>query len=236
MLTDYERNQEFNSINKFLHAFRYKQLLLLVSAINRSKTKLKILDIGSGTSKSYGVLKEAGFDIEYHGVEILKPLYEQAERIYGNDHGFNLHIESIESWIGKFDGFDLILAQESFEHMPPLLVSRVIDSIAKSSFGTLFVTVPVEIGPAILIKNLGSYIMGYARHKEYRWSETVSASLYKFDNFDRHKGGHKGFDWRWIAQTLRLNVKIKKTIKSPFQLVPSFLAPSVGFICSKYPD
>lgn len=236
-LTKYEQFQDFNSINKLLHSFRYKQLLLVANVVSKnSKAKLKILDIGSGTSKSYRVLKEAGFDIEYHGVEICETLYERAKTLYSNNSDFSLHIESIENWIGRFDGFDLIIALESFEHIPPLLVSKVIDSIGKSTFGALFVTVPVEIGPAILLKNFGSFIMGYPRYKEYTWHETLSASLYKLDNFDRHSGGHKGFDWRWLAQTLRLNVKIQKTVKSPFQLMPSLLSPSIGFICSRYPS
>ena len=78
--------------------------------------------------------------------------------------------------------------------------------------------------------------MGYSRYKEYTWRETICASLYKLDNVRKHTLGHRGFDWRWLAQVLRTNVKIVSTVKSPFQLIPSFLAPSIGFICIPDPD
>ena len=45
--------------------------------------------------------------------------------------------------------------------------------------------------------------------------------------------GHKGFDWRWFAQTLRQNVTIVKKISSPVDLIPKFISPSIGFICVK---
>ncbi|WP_250397473.1 class I SAM-dependent methyltransferase [Synechococcus sp. MU1651] len=231
-LTLYEKNQSFNLINSYLHSFRYKVLLKLARSLSdESSEPLKVLDIGSGTSRCYDILKKSGFVVDYHAVEIDSTLSDVALRSFGGNPDFSLHVESVESWIGKFDGFDLIVAHESFEHIPPLVVSRVIDSLGKSRFGCLLVTVPVEIGPSILIKNIGSFLMGYSRYKEYRWHETLSASLYRLDNVDRHVLGHKGFDWRWLSQTLRLNLKIIKTLKSPFQFIPSFVSPSIGFVC-----
>ena len=231
-LTLYEKNQSFNFVNSFLHSFRYKVLSRLAKTLCLSIHRpLRVLDIGSGTSKCYEVLSNTVPDIDYHAVEIDPTLYEVALNLYGDMDNFHLHAESVETWIGRFDGFDLIIAHESFEHIPPVIVSRVVDSLGKSDFGCLLVTVPVEIGPSLLFKNLGSFLMGYPRYKEYSLAETFNASLYRLDRVDRHTLGHKGFDWRWLAQTLRLNLRIIRTLKSPFQFIPSFVAPSIGFIC-----
>ena len=97
----------------------------------------------------------------------------------------------------------------------------------------MYVTVPNEIGPAILIKNLGSFLMGYKRYKEYSIQETLYASIYELDRVARHGTGHKGFDWRWLAQTLRQNVTISRKITNPSQFIPKFISPSIGFICLK---
>ena len=73
--------------------------------------------------------------------------------------------------------------------------------------------------------------MGYRRYKEYSWAETFAASVYNLDKVERHGTGHKGFDWRWLAQTIRQNCKITQVTTSPLQGIPSCISPSIGFIC-----
>ena len=52
--------------------------------------------------------------------------------------------------------------------------------------------------------------------------------LYNLDKVERHGTDHKGFDWRWLAHTLRQNCKIKKITTSPLQIIPRFLSPQLG--------
>ena len=85
----------------------------------------------------------------------------------------------------------------------------------------------------IFIKNIGSALIGYKRYKEYEWRETFFASIYELDKVKRHDMGHIGFDWRWLAQTLRQNVTIVKKTSSPANFTPKFISPSIGFICVK---
>ena len=117
--------------------------------------------------------------------------------------------------------------------MQEWLVVRTIESISKSSFMYLYITVPNEVGPALFIKNIGSALMGYTRYKEYKWRETFFASIYELDKVERHGTRHIGFDWRWLAQTLRQNVTIVKKTSSPANFIPKFISPSIGFICVK---
>jgi len=226
----YEDNQNFNFITSYLHNYRYKNLLDLFKSIKtKDGDEINVTDIGCGVGKSYELLN-ANYKINYCGIEANKGFYDIANERYGDFKNFDIVCDSIENQYCKFEQADIVIGLETFEHIPENLVVRVIEAIAKSKVPLFYCTVPNELGPAILIKNIGSYIMGYSRHKEYSWRETFSSSMYDLDNVGLHGAGHKGFDWRWLAQTIRHNLQIEKITTSPFNFVPKFLSPSIGFI------
>lgn len=227
----YEETQQFNLITKFLHSVRYSNLELIVKDIVPSTGILKVVDIGCGTGKSYSVLKSLDIDFQYVGIELRRDFVEVAQQRYGAFANFEIICDSVENVTHLFQGADLIIALETFEHIPAKTVVRVIEAIGQSKFKHLYVTVPNEIGPAILLKNVGSALMGYRRHKYYTWKETVFASLYNFDKVRRHTNGHRGFDWRWLGQTIRQNCVITRITTSPINLIPKCISPSIGFIC-----
>lgn len=236
MLHEYEKTQNFNKITQILHSTRYNNLAKLVRQLSQEKSNINVVDIGCGTAKSYELLKKLGINFDYLGVELREDFVKLANTRYGDNNNFKIICDSIENHLNIFDSADLIIGLESFEHIPEWLVVRVIENICSNSFSYLYITVPNEIGPAVFIKNVGSFLMGYSRYKEYRWSETLSATFYKLDKVERHSDGHKGFDWRWLAQTLRQNCKILRITKSPLDVVPAFISPSIGFICQYKPN
>ena len=71
--------------------------------------------------------------------------------------------------------------------------------------------------------------MGYDRHKEYTLKETFWSGLYQLDKLKPHTTEHKAFDWRWLKHNIRQHMIIKSINKSPFNIVPSALAPSICF-------
>ena len=196
-----------------------------------SEKKIKIVDIGCGPAKSYSYLSGLGLDFSYLGIELREDFASLALERYGDRSNFSIVCDSIENHYNLLDDADIIIGLESFEHIPESLVVRVVEAIAKSKFKYLYLTVPNEIGPAILIKNLGSFLMGYMRHKEYSWRETIAAACYDLDSVERHHVAHKGFDWRWLAQTLRQNCRIVEITRSPFNVIPTSFSPSIGFLC-----
>jgi hypothetical protein len=72
--------------------------------------------------------------------------------------------------------------------------------------------------------------MGYTRQNEYTWRETFWAGLGKLDRIRRHGTGHCGFDWRWLAQTIRHNLEITEVRRFPFGVLPVALSSSVFFV------
>lgn len=227
----YERTQNFNIITKFLHSTRYRNLKKIIKSGATQRGVLNIVDVGCGPAKSYEVIKGLDIDFQYLGIEVERDFCSIATERYGHFDNFKIACDSIENVFEAFETADIIIGLESFEHIPESLVVRTVEAIGRSDFLYLYVTVPNEVGPAILIKNVGSFLMGYRRYKEYRWNETFAAAMYNLDKVDRHGTGHKGFDWRWLAQTLRQNCKIKQITTSPFQIVPQIFSPSIGFIC-----
>ena len=232
----YEKNQNFNAITRFLHGRRFRYLERIVRDLSpRYGPKLRVLDIGCGPCQSFALLNGWRDDIDYTGVELRRDFVDLATRRYGAEPNFRVHCASIADKLDLVDKVDLILALETFEHVPEPIVVRAAEAIGRSQFQKLFVTVPNEVGPALAIKNVGSFLMRYNRHRQYTWKETFYASIYELDKVRLHHTAHTGFDWRWLAQTLRQNVRITRKYTSPFQFVPRAISPTIGFLCESRP-
>ena len=231
-LHTYEKTQNLNFITTLLHSTRYRNLQKIVKEVSTEKNgPIRIVDIGCGPAGSFEKILDLGVEFEYLGIELLEDFCDLARERYGSYKFFNITCDSIENQFDNFINADLIIGLESFEHIPEGVVVRTIEAIGKSNFSYFYLTVPNEVGIAILLKNVGSWLMGYPRYKEYKWSETLAASIYELDYVERHSTRHKGFDWRWLAQTLRQNVKVIRKTTSPVSIVPKFLSPSIGFVC-----
>lgn len=100
--------------------------------------------------------------------------------------------------------------------------------------GRLVIDVPVELGPAVLIKNFGRRVLK-SYPSEYTTRELLSAAVgmtvYDPRRFDPRKGedeffeSHKGFDHRLLAQEMGgWGFKIERKVSSPVPWLPANLA------------
>ena len=237
--TRYERNQRFNALTAWLHTFRYRNLLRLVAGLAREipDRPLRILEIGAAHGRLYEVLDER-FRIEYAGVELSPEFVERALARHGDRSNFRMRLGSAAD-PAVYEGLDppdLVCALETLEHIPERESFRIVEHLAPLRPRLFICSVPVEIGPSILIKNVGSLLIGYNRHRSYPWRDTFWASLYRFDHLPPHATGHRGFDWRWLAQTIRHFFRIREIRKNPFQWVPVCCALSVMFVAEPRED
>ena len=144
----------------------------------------------------------------------------------------------IEDVIDNYNDIDIYTALESFEHMPEYKIPYLLNKISKKKPKLFACSVPVEVGPAIIIKNFGSKLIGYDR-LEYSLKDTLWAGIYQLDKISPHQQykngilrenlGHKGFDWRWLKHNLRQCMNIVSINKSPFNFIPSAFSPSIAF-------
>ena len=231
---NYEERQSFNALVRFLHSVRFKTLEGVARDLKPVYgTRLRVLDIGCGPASAYPVLKRLRQDIDYIGVELREDFCALALERYSGENGFEIHQAGICERLDLIERCDLILGLESFEHILEPEVEKVIEAIGRTEFQKLLITVPNELGPAIVMNNAGSLLMGYMRHKEYRWRDTYHAAIYAVDKLPPHGNGHIGFDWRWLKRTLHQQVEITRITTSPWPWVPRAISPSIGFLCEK---
>ncbi|PWV98046.1 methyltransferase family protein [Hoeflea marina] len=226
---DYERNQAFNGLVRYLHSIRYGYLIEAIAAIDRGET-LRIVDIGCAHAKAFAVL-DARFAIEYTGIEIDPEFCRMARQRYAGSSNFRIIEGSAEDHPEPLAGSDAVLALETLEHVGDDKVTALLDSIRAARPQLFMCSVPNEIGPALLIKNLGSWATGYMRHREYSRREAWNAARDRLERLPPHGVQHKGFDWRWLAHTLRQRFIIDRVLCSPFRWLPRSLSFTLVFLC-----
>jgi Methyltransferase domain len=229
--TEYEKVQAANPLVSWLHSFRYRNLLSLFKEFESTNKgeAIKVVEIGCAYAKVFSLLNQH-FNIDYVGIEIDPFFVETARSRFSNYPNFRVVHDSATNAFEYLDRADIVIALETFEHIPENEVVRIVEAIAAAQPKLLVCSVPVEIGPAIWLKNVGSFMTGYLRHKEYRWRETFWAGLYQIDKIQRHNLGHAGFDWRWLAHTIRHNMKIKEIRRFPFNALPAAVAFTVFMV------
>ena len=228
----YERNQTRNALTRYLHRFRFRALTQLVeAAAKETEGPVRILDIGCGPGTAALALE--GLDIDYLGLEIHEPFLERA-MAKANRPEIRYLKQDVTDPSFDFTGFDIICALETFEHIGESRVVRVIERIARARPRHLLVTVPIEIGPSVAIKNFGARLFGYDR-RSGNLRQTLLAASYQLNRLPPHGLYHLGFNWIWLEQTLRHNFQIEQTRSLPLGWIPKWLAPTVMFRCSPYP-
>jgi SAM-dependent methyltransferase len=227
LVTDYERGQQFNAVTRWLHSFRYRNA---VDVMRRFQGRTKVVEIGCGLTKLFGVLNPR-FDIDYTGIDLNAEHIGIARERHGALPNFRAIAEDAVTALRKIDRADVIFALETLEHFPSNDVQPIIQRVAEMRPKIFVCSVPVEIGPALWLKNVGAFLSGYGRQKSYTWSETFWAGLYNFDKVGPHLLGHRGFDWRWLAQTIRHNMRIAEIRKFPVRYMPAAVSTSVFMIC-----
>src|SRR5262249_14491477 len=113
------------------------------------------------------------------------------------------------------DGYDVVTCMEVLEHCTDPERVRVLDELRRRTLptGLIVISVPIEIGPALVGKQFFRAVAAWRGHGDYRHRETYSpgellaAALARRNlaraeySVDTPQGplqycGHKGFDWR----------------------------------------
>jgi hypothetical protein len=115
-----------------------------------------------------------------------------------------------------------------------------------ASGGKLIVSVPVETGMPVLVKQVVRRIAGwrgvghYPGTSAYSWPELFS-SVFAGDRqhlvrpiFDTGSGpshDHKGFNWMVLRERLRRQFVLERVVASPFSWLGPGFATQVWFVC-----
>ena len=167
--TRYEKNQRFNPLVSWLHSVRYKNILSLFGTLahDAADRRLKVVDIGCAHAKLFQVLNNR-FDVDYTGIEVDADLVEAARSRFASHPNFRIVHDSVLNALPSLESADVLVAMETCEHIPEHEVVRIIEAIAGARPRFFVCSVPVEVGPTVWLKNVGSLLTGYIRHREYR--------------------------------------------------------------------
>lgn len=226
--TLYEQVQNQNWLTRFLHSGRYAELLATVGRMERELGRpVRVLDIGCGPGSTAKTLLEH-FDVDYTGIDNDSVFIAAAEAKTGSRPNCRfLTADAADPAHYRAGSADLVCALETFEHIPANSVVQIIENVCRIVKPRVFlVTVPVEVGQAVWIKNWGSLLMGYDR-KSGNFRETFWAGLYRLQKVPPHDVSHQGFDWRWLAYTMHSNAPLRELRSMPFRFIPRSLAPTM---------
>lgn len=153
-----------------------------------------------------------------------------------------------EAHLGRYDA---VICMEVLEHVVDL--TTVIERLWRllSADGTLLVSVPVETGVPLLVKQATRRVAGwrgigqYASTSGYTWDEYraslfpgrrqhIVRPVYQADT-PHPFHDHKGFNWRVLQDQLAAWFEIEQVIASPVPLLGPHLATQVWFQGRKRP-
>ena len=180
----------------------------------------KVLDFGSGDGYLLQcILGQHGVEGGIHpedltGLEPMEFLQEQFRaRLAGRGVGLAVDASALPT-----GGFGRIACLEVLEHLRPTASARTLDEHERllAPDGVLVVSVPVEIGPSVLVKYLASLILT-KMDRWYRPSEVLRATFGRKVARDAEGEflSHKGYDHRMTRRELERRFRIESQTWSP---------------------
>lgn len=144
--------------------------------------------------------------------------------------------------------FPVVTCMETLEHCTAPIVEVVLKDLARlaAPTGRVIISVPIETGPAFLIKSFVRRVAAWRGLSDYRYYEKYSfhdarRMLFATSStaFDRPVYGepgagyhsHYGFNWRALRETIRSYLAIEQTLFSPLGFVGGWASSQAWFVC-----
>ncbi len=149
--------------------------------------------------------------------------------------------------------YDVVVCMEVLEHCLEEKREGVLDDLHRltAAGGTVIVSVPIEIGPSLIVKHVVRALAGWRGLGDYRYRETltfmefwkmvfagerttIERPVYRTDFApDRPNAfhGHKGFNWRALRARLRKQFEVQQTLFSPLGWTAGYLSSQAWFVC-----
>jgi SAM-dependent methyltransferase len=225
-------------LTRLAHSNRYRRALDLVADIQGATA----IDFGCGDAMILRLAHDRGIVRTGYGVDNDPSMRESAGATFAGTDGFRFLDPADLAQTVAAGSCDLAICTEALEHIPDPTV--VLDAICRycRPGGHVLITVPIEVGPSLVGKQVGRYLAGLRRpygYERYRLPELFSAAVLwnargfasSHTQLDATGTGHKGFDFRDIERALRQRMDIERTVFSPFPALGAMLNSTVMWRC-----
>ena len=240
----YARKQIFSRdrLVAWSHARRFDTAVKLARAF-RGK---RVMDFGSGDGTFLAlVMMTSDAPAIGVGAEISAEVVDDCRRRYQDEPRLQFVQVDALNTPDHLRSYDAVFCMEVLEHVvdwePEL--ARMARLLAPG--GTLIVSVPVEIGLPVVVKQIARSVAGwrkighYPGTTSYTWSELASAIFAgsrqhvtrpMFDTGSGPTHDHKGFNWKVLRDRLGRQFVIDRIVASPLPLLGPQLATQVWFV------
>lgn len=230
--------QQGNSLTRLAHRSRFSVVLDAIGSTRYTKA----LDFGCGDGWLLRTAYDRGIITSGIGVDLAPNMISEAQANFADAPGFLFCQPQEISEKVLPQSCDLIFCTETLEHVEN--PEKVLDLILPycQSDAKIVISVPIEIGPSLIAKQIGRYfanLKGGYGYERYRPSELFTAAFFwnassfpsSHSTQTPHKA-HKGFDYRKLYALLQQKVKIERQLFSPFPWLGNWLNSTVVWICS----
>jgi SAM-dependent methyltransferase len=228
------------------HASRFKTAV----ALARPFAGRRLLDYGCGDGTFFALLYESGAaPASAVGAELDDAQVNDCRARLGYLSGIRFERIADLKTPAHRGGYDAVICTEVLEHVVDL--DDVLEQLhtCLHEEGTLIVSVPVETGLPLLVKQVVRRVAGWRGVGEYKWTSAytwreLAAGVFagRRPHLERpiYHGStevpyhdHKGFNWRSLADRLTTRFTIDRVAASPIAWFGPALATQVWFVARK---
>ena len=229
--------QKGNQLTRLAHRSRFSAVLDVVG----NQKYHQALDYGCGDGWLLKIAYEQGIIASGIGVDVADYMLEACQENFAEIPKLKYCTPDQISENISLQSCDLIFCTETLEHIGN--PAKVLDMIRPycQPGARMIISVPIEIGPSLILKQMGRYfanLKGNYGYEPYEFKELISAAiLWDTNSFpsshsmQQEYTGHKGFDYRKIDKLLGEKVTIEKKIFSPFPWFGNLLNSTVIWVC-----
>ena len=227
------------------HRQRFETALRLAKKIGGKK----ILDYGCGDGTLLALLESSDLAFEEAvGAELTNEMAVDCKQRLGTPRVDFCQIAELDT--SRFrERYDVVFCLEVLEHVIELEpVLNVLYAVLAPG-GTLVISVPVETGLPLVVKQSLRRVAGWRGIGDYKYNSRYTLSelcrsvfafsdrqhinrpVYTSGTLQFHD--HKGFNWRSLRGVLQQHLELEQTVTSPISTLPPSFASQAWFITKK---
>jgi 2-polyprenyl-3-methyl-5-hydroxy-6-metoxy-1,4-benzoquinol methylase len=210
----------------------------------------RLLDYGCGDG-TFIALTHGRFS-EAIGADVDADQIAECRRRFSDRSAVRFVLTSSLDGVEHAGAYDVVTCMEVLEHTTDSERVRVVETLGRlvRPGGRIVISVPIEIGPALLGKQFFRAVAAWRGQGDYRYRETytprellaaafarprLARAIYTSEGADGPYTycGHKGFDWRTLDREIRGRLIVERRLFSPMPLFGPLLNSQVWFVCRR---